>query len=529
MPTTVPDWFDAGPGPFLLFERGEIVAATPAACHELDRDEGSILGTALIDRLLPADRTELLAVLESLGPDAEVGPEGRLVIVCSNRGVYADIIELRLHPLATGQVAALVIDASQEQRLDAVVGHLASSTFIVDEGGTMIWRPLGNADRFGIDDADALGASTLEWIHPEDLPQLLRLFTDVISVPGNRITATLRTRQPYVEDGWIHTRITGVNALDDPRVRGVIVRSEEHTEPEIIDSVGHTPGQFNSLADAAPVGILVTDRTGRVIYRNALAQELLGVTTEHWISQARATHRVALAELVAAALDEQRPGSMLAPFDNHAGTRWISINAVPQTDESGRPFGLIATLQDVTAETEAREELRGAQDRLWHLANHDQLTGLPNRSLLMDRMEGALARHRRDGHGVAILYCDLDGFKSVNDEHGHAAGDQVLVEVAGRLTEATRDTDTVCRFGGDEFLVLVESFPDEREVDAVAQRIIDRVAEPMLSVTGARVGITVGISLADGGPVSAGALLARADNAMYRAKARGKGRFEIYS
>jgi diguanylate cyclase (GGDEF)-like protein len=218
---------------------------------------------------------------------------------------------------------------------------------------------------------------------------------------------------------------------------------------------------------------------------------------------------------------------MLAPFDNRSGTSWISINAVPQTDESGRPFGLIATLQDVTTETEAREELRSAQDRLWHLANHDQLTGLPNRSLLMDRVEGALARHRRDGHGVAILYCDLDGFKSINDDHGHAAGDQVLVEVAQRLVEATRDTDTVCRFGGDEFLVLVESFGGPDEVDTVAQRVVDQVAEPLASVPGARVGITIGVSLTDG-PLSAGALLARADNAMYRAKARGKGRFEVY-
>src|SRR5690606_37649985 len=112
--------------------------------------------------------------------------------------------------------------------------------------------------------------------------------------------------------------------------------------------------------------------------------------------------------------DEQQEGEVLAAFDRHSGTRWISVRAVPQTDELGRPFGLIATLQDVTKETEAKQELAVAQDRLWHLANHDQLTGLPNRSLLMDRMEQAMARHRRDGHGVAVLYCDLDGFKKIN-------------------------------------------------------------------------------------------------------------------
>jgi diguanylate cyclase (GGDEF)-like protein len=181
----------------------------------------------------------------------------------------------------------------------------------------------------------------------------------------------------------------------------------------------------------------------------------------------------------------------------------------------------------VTTETEAREDLRAAQDRLWHMANHDQLTGLPNRSLLMDRLDQALARHRRDRHGVAVLYSDLDGFKAINDEHGHAAGDLVLVEVAQRLSTAVRDTDTVCRFGGDEYLVLVEGFSGTDEVEAIAARIVSDVAAPLSSVGHAAVGITVGVAVAheNQGP---GALLAQADNAMYRAKARGKGRYELY-
>jgi diguanylate cyclase (GGDEF)-like protein len=210
------------------------------------------------------------------------------------------------------------------------------------------------------------------------------------------------------------------------------------------------------------------------------------------------------------------------PFDRRDGTRWIEVTAVPQTDEEGRPYGLIATLQDVTAETRAREELRAAQDRLWHMANHDQLTGVPNRSLLVDRLEHALARHRRDEHGVAVLYCDLDGFKDINDRHGHAAGDSVLVEVARRMSQSVRESDTVCRFGGDEFLVLVEGFGDVAEVTDVAERIIEAVREPLESVRDARVGMTIGIAVADAdaNPVT---LVSRADQAMYRAKDLGKG------
>jgi diguanylate cyclase (GGDEF)-like protein/PAS domain S-box-containing protein len=507
-----------------------VVAASRTACAELRRAAEDLLGDAFIAGLLPEDAEILRSALADLAAGALAPDIGADVfrVVRAQGGPQADFIEMRMRRVDDELVAALVIDASQEHRLDAVVGALAESTFIVDEIGQLVWRPLGNARRLGIADEEALGAMTLEWIHPEDLPELLRLFSELLTEPGGRRNAHVRTRQPYLDHGWIVARLTGVNRLDDPAVRGIIVRSEELIDPAILPSVGHTAGQFQSLAEAAPIGILVTNVDGRVLYRNELARDLLGGSAEeHWIDQARGPYQDDLAALVARALDKQERGSMLVPFDFRGGTTWIDVTAVPQTDESGRPFGLIATLKDVTTETEAREDLRAAQDRLWHMANHDQLTGLPNRSLLMDRLDQALARHRRDRHGVAVLYSDLDGFKAINDEHGHAAGDLVLVEVAQRLSTAVRDTDTVCRFGGDEYLVLVEGFSGTDEVEAIAARIVSDVAAPLSSVGHAAVGTTVGVAVAheNQGP---GALLAQADNAMYRAKARGKGRYELY-
>jgi len=460
-------------------------------------------------------------VAPDLGPDV-------FRVVRTTSGPYADFVELRMRPVDDDLICAVAIDASQEHRLDAVLSHLASSTFIVDEGGTMIWRPFGNASRLEVSDEDALGVGTLEWIHPEDLPELLRLFTDLVASPGEIRVTTVRARQPYIEEGWVLTRLTGVNAVDDPAVRGIIVRSEEQGDVDRIASLSQTSGQFQSLAEAAPIGILVADRDGRVIYRNRLARDLLGDGPDgHWIEQARATHRDELEELVHEALDAQLQGSALVPFDRPDETVWLLITAMPQTDEDGRPFGLIATLQDMTAETTAREELRIAQDRLWHLANHDQLTGLPNRSLLLDRLDQTLHRHQREHHGVAILLGDLDGFKEVNDELGHLAGDEVLVQVARRISASVRATDTACRYGGDAFLVLCEGFDEPTEVEAVATRIIEAVRAPMMVASvPIEVGITFGIALADDAP-SARTLLARADDAMYRAKAAGKGGYEV--
>jgi diguanylate cyclase (GGDEF)-like protein len=171
---------------------------------------------------------------------------------------------------------------------------------------------------------------------------------------------------------------------------------------------------------------------------------------------------------------------------------------------------------------------RGADDvlptpaelaRLRHLALHDSLTGLANRVALADRLDQALARHRRTGDGVGLLFCDLDGFKSVNDRFGHDAGDGVLTEIAGRIVECTRDADTVARYGGDEFVVLVEGVHDREALEVLARRIAEAVVDPV-AVGGSvvRVGASLGIAMAGDDGAEPEVVLARADAAMYRTK-----------
>jgi diguanylate cyclase (GGDEF)-like protein len=157
--------------------------------------------------------------------------------------------------------------------------------------------------------------------------------------------------------------------------------------------------------------------------------------------------------------------------------------------------------------------------RLRHLALHDALTGLANRVALADRLDQALARHRRSGDGVGLLFCDLDGFKTVNDRFGHDAGDGVLTEIAGRIVECTRDADTVARYGGDEFVVLVEGVHDRESLEVLARRIADAVVEPVaVGGTTVRVGASLGIAMAGDDGAEPEVVLARADAAMYRTK-----------
>jgi diguanylate cyclase (GGDEF)-like protein len=169
------------------------------------------------------------------------------------------------------------------------------------------------------------------------------------------------------------------------------------------------------------------------------------------------------------------------------------------------------------------------QKNLEQQATHDALTGLHNRAAAGDALERALARSRRSGVGLAVLFVDLDDFKRANDTFGHAVGDEVLREVAGRMTRVARAGDFVARLGGDEFMILVENVHEADEVAALADRMVKEVGRQIeLSSLRVQIGASVGIAFAWSGEEEAAQLLAWADLAVYRAKQRSSGRVEIY-
>ncbi len=195
--------------------------------------------------------------------------------------------------------------------------------------------------------------------------------------------------------------------------------------------------------------------------------------------------------------------------------------AMPDDTQSGRQVS-----QGLLVDTTDRKRL---ESKLIHDALHDPLTGLANRVLLRDHLERALARHGRSPESVALLFVDLDDFKRVNDSYGHAAGDQILAQVAGRLVAAVRAEDVVARQSGDEFAVLLDQILDIDEAAAAAERILRELRRPIqLGARSIVVGGSIGIALADDRDATAEDLLTQADAAMYDAKANGKGRFAVY-
>ncbi len=204
----------------------------------------------------------------------------------------------------------------------------------------------------------------------------------------------------------------------------------------------------------------------------------------------------------------------------------LGVHAFTPRDFSSGDVDFIQSLANVLADALERQS---TEDAIEHRALHDPLTGLPNRVLFMDRLEHALERMRRQpGSRGAVLFIDVDNFKLVNDSLGHHAGDELLSAVAARLKQAVRPTDTVARFGGDEFGLLLEEISSEREAIAMAERIGSVFARPFVLAHNEHfVTTSVGIALAEGHDLPQD-LIRDADAAMYRAKERGRARYELF-
>ena len=200
---------------------------------------------------------------------------------------------------------------------------------------------------------------------------------------------------------------------------------------------------------------------------------------------------------------------------------WLSITAV--NDDSGNITHYVGIFSDITRAKDNEQQLR-------YLAHFDQLTQLPNRTLFHDRLHHAMAMARREGKQIAVLFLDLDGFKAVNDSLGHSAGDELLRQVAKRLQDNLRESDTVSRFGGDEFTIVLPDVPGREGVEIIAAKLIEAVATPyLINGRSAHITTSLGISLYPTMADASEKLITQADMAMYHAKNHGKNHYEFFN
>jgi diguanylate cyclase (GGDEF)-like protein/PAS domain S-box-containing protein len=276
-------------------------------------------------------------------------------------------------------------------------------------------------------------------------------------------------------------------------------------------------------------GIVMTDTSNRIVAVNPAFTQITGYSREEALGQCPGMlrsgkqgeafyedmwHQLNTHGFWRGELWNRRKDGSLYP-------EWLGISVV--RNEAGQIANYVGIFSDMT-------ERKEADERVKFLAHHDGLTCLPNRLLLVERLQHALVRSRRESLGLSVLFIDYDRFKNVNDSLGHQAGDELLVQVAVRLRACVREKDTVARLGGDEFVILLEDVGDDHDAAVVAQKVLESSRQPYLA-GGQEVALTasIGISVFPGDGESAENLIKNADAAMYHAKSLGRNNFQFYT
>ena len=356
------------------------------------------------------------------------------------------------------------------------------------------------------------GGDPLEILHADDreraLAELDRHIREESTIP-----VECRLRNSTGRSRWVNLRVAPV--YDDEVRRGHVVSIEDITD--LVAARESTSKLADIVESTTDLVAIIDFESGQITYLNSAAEAMLGSDDAPYpgvdeIYPAAEIKRFGEEALPVLRRGDTWTGEMLTLTEGGASLR-IMHTVTPELDAEGRLVRLSVLGRDVT-------DQRRAEADLAHKATHDILTGLPNRALLSDRLDQALARAKRDRHPVAVMFIDLDGFKAVNDEHGHEAGDGVLVEVARRLSVVLRPSDTVARLGGDEFVIVCEDMGGEGDAMRVARRAAETVTSQPFDVPGGEIGISasIGIAFSSYPGVLAETLLRDADAAMYRAK-----------
>ncbi len=406
-----------------------------------------------------------------------------------------------LAAVAEGSPAALAV-CSQAGQLEVLWANPAAADLVGLDGGDRLER-----------DPAASGAVRLD-----DLRDWISVVTDWIAegAPSTREwrSAAVDARDPLTSA--VQVSVQGIEA--DTHV--VWLRPATPAERIAEDARRESEHRFNALAEDAPIGIAVSEAGTRLGFVNTCFAQIAGVDRgkllgTQWLKTIHPEDLPGLLEAIEEVLGGAPTETVVRMLSLTHTVRWISVRLSPVTTPR-RAAGFIATVEDITAR-------HAWEAQLSYQATHDALTGLANRRSLMESLAELLAsRRNRDGE-AAVLFCDLDGFKQVNDSLGHDAGDRVLIEVAQRLSATARDHDLVARMAGDEFVVLLTGINGYPDAEAAAIRQLQAL-QPPLSIAGelVRISTSIGIAMARDFD-SAQSLLQAADRGMYEAKHSGLG------
>jgi diguanylate cyclase (GGDEF)-like protein/PAS domain S-box-containing protein len=415
-----------------------------------------------------------------------------------------------------------------EQRFRGSFERAATGMALVGTDGRFLRVNKSLCEILGYTERELLGKTSQEITHPDDLEVDLEHLRRLLV----RVVRTYQTEKRYFhKDGHVVWTLLSVSVVHDEEDEPLYficqiqdVSERKKAEKAIIES----EERFRSLVQYSSDIITILDSDGTVHYVSPAVERVTGYRPEEQVGtnafgSVHPDDREQALNTFAEVL--KRPG-LHPPLEfrvAHKDGSWRYLeHVVNNLVDDPAVRGVVVNSWDVT-------ERKALVEQLSYQAFHDLLTGLPNRALFMDRLEHALSRAKRRGSNVAVLFTDLDNFKIINDSLGHEAGDQLLIAVAERLKACLRPEDTAARLGGDEFTILVEDIASAGEAVQIAERIADILRPPFaLEEQEVFATFSTGIALNSTAQEQPADLLRYADLAMYRAKHRGKARYEVF-
>jgi diguanylate cyclase (GGDEF)-like protein/PAS domain S-box-containing protein len=469
------------------------------------------VGTAIEVRVAAADGWRLMEVV---GAPVSWFEEGA-VLLCMR-----DVTERRRYELAS----------SEEARFRSLVQNSAAVTMLVSREGA-IESVSGALTRLLGHDPEWIERRPLAEIVDADDRTALASALDLATLgasAANPVTIELKLLR-HSGDSTVPFQLAIVNLLDDPTVGGFVISALDITARSLAENrLRNALSLLTATLDSTADGILVTDCSRRVTSYNRRFTELFRMPNafleerDHSIVTAFVANQLSRPEPYISKIEElyAMPEAEADDILEFTDGRVMERHSRPQKVE-GNVVGRVWSFRDVT-------DRKRLEDELSYQAFHDSLTGLANKALFQDRLEHATARLERTQGHLTVLFIDLDNFKTVNDSLGHAAGDELLRRVADVLVGCLRKIDTAARLGGDEFAVLVEDVVDQDDAIKLAERILAALRQPM-AVGTKEMAATVSIGITFDSPgITSDQLLRNADLAMYKAKEKGKNRFEQF-
>jgi diguanylate cyclase (GGDEF)-like protein/PAS domain S-box-containing protein len=529
----------------VLDGRGRVTYCNPYLFEVTGWKEEEVLGRNWFECFLPEDERERVrGAFRAKLADGSISPVSTNHLLTRHGEARLMRWNNRVLRSAAGEilgVASLGEDVTERQRTEEALSHQSAFFRQLFEKAPLGIVILDNADGvvdsnpafeslFGYTSDEARGRPLNELIAPSGLEDEASSLSQLVLEGSPVRKETLRRDK---QGNPVDVAVLGCPVQLDERQIGLVgIYLDLREQKRAAEALRLSEERYALAARGANDGLWDWDLRSGGVYFSARWAAMLGLEEEEvdgqpeeWFSRVHPGDRARLQRELKAHLEGHSPHFQCEYRIRHSNGsfRWMLSRALAVRDEEGRAYRMAGSQTDIT-------QRKQAESRLLHDALHDDLTRLPNRALFLNRLEMAIERSRREtGASFAVLFLDLDRFKTVNDSLGHRVGDQLLVAVGERLQGVLRVVDTVARLGSDELGFLLAGIRDTREAVRTAQRILEELDRPF-ELGGQRVftGASVGITVGKGHYVSSEEVLRDADIALHRAKSSGRGGYAVF-